>query len=47
MGPGILADIQTLQERFEFLVLSLPCWRPDPTLIKAHIGGRRLLNAMD
>lgn len=45
--PYILEDIHDLEEGFKYLVLGLPRWLPIPSLTKAHIARRRLLDAID
>lgn len=45
--PHILEDIHDLEEGFKYLVLGLPRWVPIPSLTKAHIARRRLLDAID
>lgn len=44
--PETLEDIQDLEEGFKYLVLGLPRWLPIPSLTKAHIARRRLLDAI-
>ena len=45
--PEVLNDIQDLEGGFKYLVLGLPRWLPIPSLTKAHIARRRLLDAID
>ncbi|CAD6572719.1 MAG: Cholesterol 7-alpha-monooxygenase [Alectoria sarmentosa] len=44
--PEALEDIQDLDDGLKYLVLGLPRWLPIPSLSKAHIARRRLLDAI-
>ena len=44
--PDFFKDIQDLEEGFKYLIPGLPRWLPIPSLTKAHIARRRLLDAI-
>lgn len=45
--PAALDDLWDLDSGFKYLALGLPRWLPVPSLTKAHIARRNLLQAMD
>ena len=45
--PGILEDLQDLDNGMKYLMLGIPRWFPFPTLARVSVARRRLDNAID